>query len=171
MTKTVNSTKKQLKFMILLTLLDNDDYAKTGINVNNLQASLLDNKEVWYKVGKVSDKKLWSVRLSGELSDLDKKEHALRKTLSNKYFKGNRFDEVMRQLVSELTEFLELDIELSHDMFNGDLDTEEIVNGIGEGSIEYSILSMDDETKKHFLTTEQATRLAQLSVQYGHTEF
>jgi hypothetical protein len=166
MKKTANSTKRQLKFMILLTLLDDEEYASSGINVHNLQASLLENKPLWFKVGKVSDEKLWGIRLSGELSDLDRGDFALRRSELGKYYKGKKFDEVLQKLVEELSEDLELDITVDERMLSGKMSVRQIIRGIDDLSIPYQFLSFDKETKKNFLTIEQGKRLAQLSVQF-----
>lgn len=166
MQKTKNSIRKQLQFLILLTLLDDKEYAQTGITVRNLLFSLIDNKPLWFKVGIVSDKKQWDTTLSSELSTLDKKLFALRRSDSGKYFIGKNFYVVLSQLVEELSDYLELDIETNEKMLNGELNEREIMIGIESGSIPFGVLSYDHNKKKNLLTAEQGKRLAQLSVHY-----
>lgn len=167
MTKIVSSINKQIRFLIMLTILDDKDYQKEGIKVDNLMVALIENKPLWMKVGKLDEKK-WKERLNGELSILERKKFALRRSSTGKYFSGKKFESFLMELVMELSDYLELDIEKNELMVNGNLSEEDILKGIQDYSIPHYIIDQDEGTKRNMLTHNQSVRLVQLSYQYGY---
>lgn len=163
--KSKTSVDKQFQFLVMLTMYDFPEYQE-GIMVRNLEARLAENRKRWYEVGVVSNNKQFDTRFAGTLSVLDIKLSYLRKASVGKYVKTQRFEEGLKTLVEELSEYLEVDIEYGQYM-PGETDPDFIVQELGKGTIPYSILSYDDEKKMNLLTDEQALRLAQLSVQFG----
>ncbi|PLS19261.1 hypothetical protein CVD28_02285 [Bacillus sp. M6-12] len=161
---TKNSIRKQMKFLILLTIYDDIDYQQTGITANNLLVSLADNKQKWFQVGMVSEKKDYPTTLKFELSGLEKNQ-ILKKNYAKKYVMGKNFDDGFRQLVSELSDYLELDIELGEWHYQIQDYKEEIIEQLKDGLMPFSILSQNDTKKMNLLTIEQVTRLAQLSIE------
>lgn len=163
--KSKTSIDKQFQFLVLLTMYDYPEYQE-GLMVRNLEARLAENRKRWFEVGVVGNNKQFDTRFAGTLSVLDIKLEYLRKASVGKYVKTQRFEEGLQSLVSDLAEYLELDIEYG-DYILGETDREVIVQELEKGTIAYSILSYDHDKKMNLLTDEQALRLAQLSVQYG----
>ena len=165
--KVTTSVLKQKEFLILLTLYeDKYDYQTTGITVDNLVFNLIENKGLWFKVGKVSDNKWFEKSLSGDLSRLDKKLHYLRRSDLGKYFKGRYFEEGFRKLVADLFIYLEIDIEFGERIWEIDEKRADIVADIGNGNISFSHLNSNHDKKINMLTSEQLTRLVQLAIEF-----
>lgn len=153
---------KQLKYLILQSIHDDEDYQKTGFSSDNALACLIENKKLWFQVGEVRDNKQFHTMLNGMLSHLDQKDHYLTRTDKMKYFKSASFEEGFEYLIKDLVEYLELDIEAG---VYTKSERNEIIKKIGDGSIVVGILSSEDDTKVNMLTSEQVARLAQMAVE------
>lgn len=160
-----NSIRKQMKFLILLSIYDDEDYQKTGITSDNLLVTMSKNKAKWYEVGKVSEQKDFPTSLKFELSGLEKKQ-ILKRNYNKKYVMGKSFEQGLIDLVADISAYLELDIELGEWQWTVSEDKEEIMDLLEDGTIPFSVLSTNDMKKMNFLTLEQMTRLAQLSIQF-----
>lgn len=153
---------KQLKYLILQSIHDDEDYQKIGYTSDNALACLIENKKLWFQVGDVRDNKQFHTMLKGTLSHLDQKDGYLTRNDKMKYFKSASFEEGLDSLIGELVDYLELDIEIGN---YTDSEKKEIIKKIGDGSIEVGVLSSHNNTKISMLTNEQVTRFAQMAVE------
>lgn len=164
--KATSSVLKQKEFLILMVMLEHEEYQQMGLTSTNLVAQLIENKALWFKVGQVRDNKKFETSLKGDLSRLDQKLHYLKRNSSGRYVMGKDFDEGFQTLVSELYEYLEVIIEFQEHAMRERINRELIIKEIREGSIKYDVLSVNDDKKMNMLTDEQMRKLVEYSVKF-----
>lgn len=148
-------------------MYEHREYQQMGLTSTNLVAQLIENKSLWFKVGQVRDNKKFETALKGDLSRLEQKLRYLKRNSSGKYVMGKYFEEGFPTLISQLYEYLDVEIEFQEHVMANRIDREYIVQEIRDGKIPFSVLSANDEKKMNMLTDEQMQKLVEYSVKFG----
>jgi hypothetical protein len=160
----------QLQYLILDTMLSDQDYQSCGINVRDLCAVLSENAHIWQEVGLKKTGKSFNKRLAWALSSLAQAEALYCK--GNKQFGiGPRFYEVMKDLLSEINTKLELEIDYSHleEVYKQQLESNPqlFIPALASGNLVVQTLTSVCNKKLHLFTDKQIMQLAEHSIVYG----
>jgi len=151
----------QIEFIILLTLYMDKDYQREGIRLRNLEASLAENKKLWFTVGHETEEKDFSKRLDWTLTKLEKENNALTRKDSSSHDRvfvpGQQFENYFSGLVATLDETM--DLTLKRDA-NGTIAPDDYIVEKSKDSTETKNLVM--------LTEDQVKHLSRLAYEFGH---
>ena len=157
----------QLEYLILAELHDDDDYARTGITVDNAKAFLAENAFLWKKAGHIRSDKNFTKRINWVLSNLVKKNALRQPGGERKFYRGPRFEEEFRALGEEICERLELGFETDGLLSSAET-TDDVVRRIREGAMRPVLECAGIEGRRlEILSDGQFLRLAVHAVQYG----
>lgn len=159
----------QLQYLILNTILADKDYQTYGINVRDLCATLSENSQIWKEVGLSKAGKSFHKRMAWALSALTQEE-ALYCKGNKQYGMGSRFYKVLKNLISNINNKLELELDYSHleDEYQRQLESNPqlFIPGLASGNIVVQMLTSVCGNKLHLFTDEQIMKLAENCIVY-----
>lgn len=157
----------QLEYLVTAKLHDDDDYARSGITVDNVKAFLAENAFLWKKAGQIREDKNFTKRINWVLSKLVKKNILRKREGERKFYRGPRFEEGFNALGEGICERLELGFE-TDGLLSPAKTKDDVIRRIREGSMRPVLECAGIDGKRlDILTDDQFMRLAIHAVQYG----
>ncbi len=163
--ESLHQVVNQRKFLILLTLYENEDWQR-GFTMNNVLAELAENVTLWLSAGQVRENKLFKYSLGGDLKNLVN-DGALAKKSKSLYAMGSKFFENFKYLIQTL--FRELGCVLDeNEYFTFETGKEELEQYVAQSLVSYSIRDFDGLKNKNLLimTREQIHKLVLLCIRF-----